>query len=233
MTTESILRHGVALPRQLKLLVAREFGNVFRLHRVGAIVAAILPNDSFPSTRALLLRSCGWPLGRRVLIASTPRLLRSSGAPLGRLTVGPYTYVNAGAVWDLGAEIRIGEKVHLGPGVALLTTTHELGPSSCRAGGLVSAPIVVGAGSWVGAGAIVLPGSVIGEGSVIAAGCVVRGEVPSNCLFGGVPGRVIRPLESEPDAVSIERRLDVPASLTPEAAGAPRPVPAPPMAEPA
>ena len=39
---------------------------------------------------------------------------------------------------------------------------------------------------WIGAGVVVLPGAVIRQGAVIAAGAVVRGEVPSNTIYGGI-----------------------------------------------
>jgi len=44
---------------------------------------------------------------------------------------------------------------------------------------------------------IVLGGVTIGNGSVIAAGSVVTKSIPENVLAGGVPAKVIRPLEEE------------------------------------
>ncbi len=44
---------------------------------------------------------------------------------------------------------------------------------------------------WIGAGAVILPGAIVRKGAVIAAGAVVRGEVPSNTIFGGIPAKKI------------------------------------------
>ncbi len=184
-------------------LIDLELGDVLRRHRFGRVAVSVLPTDAFHLTRSAVLRRFGWRLGRGALLASTPRLL-GSGPLHRRLTVGAGVYVNSGAVWDLGAEIELGENVHIGQGVSLLTTTHKTGDATCRAGDLVHAPISVGAGSWIAAGTTVLAGSTIGAGSIVAAGCLVRSDVPANCLFGGVPGRVIRMLDDDIDELATD-----------------------------
>lgn len=51
----------------------------------------------------------------------------------------------------------------------------------------------------IGMGAIVLNGATVEAQSIVAAGALVRAgqTVPSGVLFGGVPGKVIRPLSNE------------------------------------
>lgn len=63
--------------------------------------------------------------------------------------------MNIGCIFDSAAPITIGDDVHLGPGVALLTSAHTVGPATRRAG--VSRPqaIVVHDGVWMGAHATV------------------------------------------------------------------------------
>lgn len=53
-------------------------------------------------------------------------------------------------------------------------------------------PIRIGARSFVGGGAIVMPGVTIGDEAIVAAGAVVFDDVPSRCIVGGNPARVIR-----------------------------------------
>ena len=43
----------------------------------------------------------------------------------------------------------------------------------------------------------ILPGVTIGSNVVVAAGAVVTKDVPSNCVVGGVPARVLRELEND------------------------------------
>jgi acetyltransferase-like isoleucine patch superfamily enzyme len=44
--------------------------------------------------------------------------------------------------------------------------------------------------------AIILPGVTINDGAVIAAGAVVAGDVPPDCVFGGVPAKLIKKLDA-------------------------------------
>jgi maltose O-acetyltransferase len=173
-----------------------ELRDVVRAHRLGRWAAAMLPVDTCLRSRVRILRLFKWKLGDGTILSATPRLL-GDGDLCRRLTVGRGVYVNIGAVWELGAEIEIGDHVHIGQSVSLLTTTHEFGPAECRAGDLVRSPIRVGAGTWIGAGATVLAGVRIGQGSIIASNCLVREDVPDNCVFGGVPGRVLQLLDLE------------------------------------
>lgn len=41
----------------------------------------------------------------------------------------------------------------------------------------------------------ICPGVTIGENSVIAAGAVVTKDIPANVVAGGVPARIIKPLD--------------------------------------
>lgn len=44
---------------------------------------------------------------------------------------------------------------------------------------------------WIGANSIVLPGVTIGKGSVISANSVVMNDIPSMCVAGGNPAKII------------------------------------------
>ncbi|MBK7654626.1 MAG: hypothetical protein IPJ18_05335 [Betaproteobacteria bacterium] len=41
-------------------------------------------------------------------------------------------------------------------------------------------------------GAIILPGVTVGDGSIIAAGSVVKSDVPSQSVVGGVPASFLK-----------------------------------------
>lgn len=53
-------------------------------------------------------------------------------------------------------------------------------------------PIVIEDNVWIGTGCIILGGTVIGSGTVISANSVVKGHIPSNCLYGGNPSKLIK-----------------------------------------
>ena len=53
-------------------------------------------------------------------------------------------------------------------------------------------PIVIENNVWIAANCIILGGTKIGEGSIITAGNVVKGKVPSRCIYGGNPAKLIK-----------------------------------------
>ncbi len=57
---------------------------------------------------------------------------------------------------------------------------------------MIAGEVTLGRGAVVGAGAAVLPKVKIGSNSVVAAGAVVTKDVPSHCLVGGIPARIIK-----------------------------------------
>lgn len=54
---------------------------------------------------------------------------------------------------------------------------------------------VIGENVWIGENACILGGVTIGKGSVVAANAVVTKDVPSYCLVGGVPAKIIKRLD--------------------------------------
>jgi maltose O-acetyltransferase len=87
--------------------------------------------------------------------------------------------------------ITIGPRCMIASHVAISSVTHD--PLAARMhGGLVEAPVVIGADVWIGAHAVILPGVQIGDHAVIAACALVRENVPAYAVVAGVPARVVR-----------------------------------------
>jgi maltose O-acetyltransferase len=144
--------------------------------------------------RLRLLRAAGVTVGEGTGVGG--RLWIAGGArPASRLVIGAGCFVNDGCRFDVSAPVTIGDGVHLGHDVAVLTASHELGPSDRRAGAGTAAPVTIGRGAWIGARATVLGGVTVGDGAVVAAGAVVVSSVPPDTLVGGVPAAVLRDLE--------------------------------------
>lgn len=114
------------------------------------------------------------------------------------LRVGDHTFFNDGVYVEAKAPVTIGKNVSFGPQVMILTTTHEMGPATFRAGNPPTAmPVTISDGVWVGARATILPGVTIGPGAVVAAGAVVATDLPANAIYGGVPAKLIRTLDED------------------------------------
>lgn len=129
--------------------------------------------------------------GREIVFEGGARISR------GTQIIGP-ARLRSGAFVNRGCFIQghttIGAQVAIGPGVQILTDTHETGPSHKRAGDGRIDPVVVGDGAWIGGGAIILPGVTVGDGAIVAAGAVVTRDVPADTTVAGTPARVIRDL---------------------------------------
>lgn len=103
-----------------------------------------------------------------------------------RTTIGFYTTIFA------TSSIVVGDDCMIAPFCYIVDSDHgiKLGQPMNRQDN-TSSPITIANDVWVGAHAVILSGARIGDGAVIAAGAVVRGEVPENAIFGGVPARKI------------------------------------------
>lgn len=55
-----------------------------------------------------------------------------------------------------------------------------------------NAPIDIGENVWVGENSRIQKGVVVGDNSIIAANSVVTKNVPSNCIVGGNPAKILR-----------------------------------------
>jgi len=114
-----------------------------------------------------------------------------------RLIIDEKTYVNRECLFNNEgkATIHIGSHCAIGYRSSFYTTTHDVSNQHRRAGNVINKDIVIKNGCWIGANVTILPGVEIGEGCVIAAGAVVAHNCSPNCLYGGVPAKVIKKLD--------------------------------------
>ncbi|MDF3070943.1 MAG: transferase hexapeptide repeat containing protein [Polyangiaceae bacterium] len=179
-----------------------------------AHLAEALPSSAFSRTRTVMLRAAGVKIGAHSLVQGKVRVT-GHGNPCELLSIGEGTLVTGGLHVDLGAPIRIGNRVRLGHDVSLLTINHAVGPASLRAGLSYFGEIVIEDGCWLASRCTVLPGVSIGEGSIVAAGSVVTRNVPPRTLVAGVPARVKRDLseDGEPGPLSVRYESTPPSAV--------------------
>lgn len=164
----------------------------------------MFPQLTFGRTRTALLRAAGLRIGARSGILGELRIT-GPGSVQELLSIGADTYVTGPLHVDLGAPVRIGDRVQMGHEVTLLTIDHEIGPREHRCGRMVAAPITIEDGAWLASHVLVLPGVTIGRGAVVAAGAVVVHDVPADTLVAGVPARFLRDLNEMPPS-SVRRQ---------------------------
>ena len=137
----------------------------------------------------MLLRWSGAEVGKNVRINSSAVF---SGN--GDLSIGEDVWIGAGSVIMpvAPARVAIGSHVDIGPGVMILTGSHEIDPDGLHIGGRGTAKsVTVGDGCWLGARVTILPGATLAEKTLVAAGAVVTKSVDEPCsLVAGVPAVV-------------------------------------------
>jgi maltose O-acetyltransferase len=174
--------------------VARaEFGAPSLRMMVVERALGLLPPFTFMRLRTGVYRACGVRIGKGSAIISNITISGDRDAP-SRLYLGAGCVLNGPTHLDLNATITIGDRVHIGHHVVMITTEHEVGGSDRRCGTLTLRPIVIGDGAWIGAHSTLGPGVSIGKGAVVAMGSIVTSDVPPNKLVGGNPARPIKTL---------------------------------------
>ncbi len=111
------------------------------------------------------------------------------------LKIGNDVALNTATI-DITGSVWIGNRVHFGHEVMLLSTDHppEVLDGIKRRKTLRLGPIRIGDDAYVGTRAIILRGVSIGEGAYVAAGAVVTKNVPAKTVVAGVPARIIKTL---------------------------------------
>jgi acetyltransferase-like isoleucine patch superfamily enzyme len=111
-----------------------------------------------------------------------------------RMAIGDGTWIGSQCFFHSGGGLTIGADVGIGPGVRILTSSHQLDDADgpILHAPVQFAPVVIEDGSDIGVGAILLPGTRVGRGAQVAAGAVVAEDVPEFTIVAGVPARVLR-----------------------------------------
>jgi len=154
---------------------------------VRSAASTVLPHR----LRPLILRRAGLEFDENCFILGGLVVLNTE-----KITFGRDCFINHGCLIDASAAVSVGHDVHLAAGVQLLTATHDVGTGDRRAGTPRAAPIRIGDGVWLGARVTVLAGVAIGDGAVVAAGAIVTNDLLKDRLYGGVPARLLRRLET-------------------------------------
>ncbi|KAI5238856.1 hypothetical protein E4T42_08883 [Aureobasidium subglaciale] len=115
------------------------------------------------------------------------------------ILIGDDFYSNFGLTILDCCLVEIGDRVLFGPGVNILSATHQTDVQSRRDGVEFALPVVIGSDCWIGGNVSILPGVTIGEGCTIGAGSVVTKSIPAFSVAVGSPARVIKKVqEAEP-----------------------------------
>ncbi len=111
-----------------------------------------------------------------------------------KMLVGDNVWIGQQCFLHSAGGIRIDSNTGIGPGVNILTATHDLKKDNLKNIidiPLESRPVVIESGSDIGAGAIILPGVTIKKGTQVGAGAVVTKNTKPFSIVAGVPAKLI------------------------------------------
>jgi acetyltransferase-like isoleucine patch superfamily enzyme len=110
-----------------------------------------------------------------------------------RMLIGSGTWIGQQCFFHSAGGIEIGRHVGIGPGVKILTSSHQLEDVELPIlhSPVQFAPVVIRDNSDIGVGVILLPGVTIGIGAQVGAGAVVTNSVDDYAVVAGVPAKVL------------------------------------------
>lgn len=108
------------------------------------------------------------------------------------ISLGDAVFINFNCIILDVAEVTIGSRTQIGPGVQILTADHPRDAATRESGLEFGKPVRIGSNVWLGAGALILPGVTIGDDALVGAGSVVTRDVPAGATVFGNPARVHR-----------------------------------------
>jgi acetyltransferase-like isoleucine patch superfamily enzyme len=135
-----------------------------------------------------------WEFGNNVNICTNAEISSREPGYYGNLIVGDNSEIGDNVMMDVSANITIGKDVSIGNSSIIYSHNHLYNDKSVAAwkGGVVTAPIIIEEGAWVASNVTILPGVTIGKRAVVAAGSVVVSNVEAECVYGGVPAKLIK-----------------------------------------
>jgi len=133
-------------------------------------------------------------LGKRVRLSDFVHLQSS-----GKLEIGDYTTLNSFSRIIAFDQITIGSNCAIAAFVTILDHDHDFyfKDGQINYNGYIKKPVKIGSSVWIGDKVTILKGVTIGDNVIIGSNSLVNKDLPSNCIAGGVPCKVIRHLSEE------------------------------------
>ena len=139
--------------------------------------------------RYICLKNCAKSCGNNVAVFSSVYLHRIHQLEIGNnVSIHPMCYIDASGGIEIGSDVSIAHSSTIISEEHKYLNLHL----NIRDQGCEMKQTVIKDNVWIGAGCRILAGSKINTGSIVAAGAVVKNEITSNSIVGGIPAKVIK-----------------------------------------
>lgn len=113
------------------------------------------------------------------------------------LKIGKYSTLTWNVLIEGGANTKIGDRVFIGPGTKILTSTYKINgyytvehlPESCQETDY--GDIEIEDDAYIGANCTIMPGVKIGEGAVVGVNSLVKNDLEPWTVYVGTPCKAI------------------------------------------
>lgn len=111
-----------------------------------------------------------------------------------KLTIGSNVSIHEFCYLDALGEICIGNDVSIAHRSSIISFDHGYDDSNIaiKYNPLHAGRVTISNDVWIGAGVTILKDVLINERTVVAAGAVVRNDLVSNHIYGGIPARELK-----------------------------------------
>ena len=113
----------------------------------------------------------------------------------GRIAIGDNVHIGRGVIIVSVESVQIGADTEIAEYVVIRDQDHDTDFRPIRLGGFKKSPTRIGIDCWLGSKVTVLRGSNIGDGSVVGAHSLVRGVIPPYTLAVGCPAKSVKELQ--------------------------------------
>lgn len=154
------------------------------------IINTFLSTTRFFSLKRFLLNISGIKIGKDTKVVGPIHI-----GSVAQVVIGKDCWIGSGFKVYGNGVVVIGNKCDLGPDVAFVTGSHEIGPEERRAGAGISFSLSVESGCWIGARVTIVGNTTVGRSSIIGAASLVNKDIASNVIAFGSPAKEFKNLE--------------------------------------
>ncbi len=137
-------------------------------------------------------------IGKNVCMQCWDKYMNERFTPI--LFIGENCSIRDGSHITCSNKIIICNNVRIGPNVLITDNAHGVSNRDILYMNPINrplyskGPVIIEENVWIGEKASIMPGVRIGKGCIIGANAVVTKDVPSFCIVGGNPARILKQL---------------------------------------
>ena len=109
--------------------------------------------------------------------------------------IGEYAHITACKEIIIGNNVLTGRRIYISDNAHGNSSKEEIDIPPIKRPLHIKGSVIIEDNVWIGERACIMSGVHIGKGAIIAANAVVTHDIPSACIAGGVPAKIIKKIQ--------------------------------------